>query len=176
MNSSNDWHPITAFVAKIVGDICREPDRLIIEENASERGLIIQVTSALNDHCILVGKDGLCFNSLRRFVARAGLTHQIIADMPPLIKDDKGEPNTFNKFSLDPNFDVMAALALLHKAADLIDLKIDGFTRQISPEGKLRITIPAHNAEDRCAIKDLNNFFFSWGYKMGRKIDIRVAE
>lgn len=179
MNDSN-LHPITVAILSLVKGMCLKPDELkhreIKPSNSPERMTLI-ISPHMADFRIVCGKGGRQINALRWIVTRVGRRVGLTVDIR-LEESYRGEPETGDPFKLNPNFEKESDFSnVFGSILALVFDKAPDFT--VVTQGdktKIFMEVDSNNPDDVSTVTALADIFYPFGFRHGRRIDIRPSK
>lgn len=169
-------HPITRALKPVLHGICRDSLRLKISESLTPNHLAISVVAALDDYRILVGKGGRNINAIQRIVRWAGeQTGLGQAHFELQCENLDAIGHAFHEFAFNPDFDEVLFLNLLKDVCAAVGIDASRSVIQLDPDRKVRVFVPARNLTEQELLADISLLFYSLGFRMGRKIDLKAV-
>lgn len=167
-------HPITETIKKLVSGMCHNLEQLEIEDHFEKGKLTITMMPHPDDYRIICGTKGGRINALKLLVKMAGDVARIKTDIR-LISVLKGTASPNNDtFTGQPDFDSDGLDELVHELCDMAGI-YGGI--EIEKDDKLHrttIEITSASTEEQLAIHGLRELLYSYGFKNGRKIEVKT--
>lgn len=173
--SNSYTHPITRALQPVLHGICREKGKLDVSETLYRDGLAIKATAALDDYRILVGKGGRTVNALQRLMRRAGERAKLRESVFALATSETGNGNGSHEFVFNPDFNDVKFSKLLKDVCAVVGIDTGNAQIQLDPDKKVRVFVQARNLTEQEMLSDIGLIFFSLGYSMGRRVDVKAV-
>ena len=172
---TQERHPITLAFEPLLRGMCSYPGQLVVDQEMdSPTHYILTVSPNRNDFAIICGKKGRQIRALTFLVAEAGRKFGIRAEVE-LEENYRGDPRPpITAFSENPNFDENKFLALF---GALMELVFPGAvqTDYIRMDDRLKVYITPAKPGDDAIINALADVVYVFGYRQGRKIEVRES-
>lgn len=172
MKREEQTHPVTELIGEIIRGICLVPEKVRVTEVFSEKKLRIELRASIDDHRIIVGRNGSRIQALQVIAQRAGEGFGVQASvqlLPPL--SGRPSPNS-NVFTPDERFDEKALLRFVGDVCEKTNCGVISSVSRDESKSLTTITITGHKKTDDIVIHSMHEIFFSYGFKIGRRIKI----
>ena len=167
-------HPITETIKKLLRGMCRNLDQLDVCDHFENGKLTIEITPHADDYRIICGAKGSRINALKLLVKMGGDVARIKTDIR-LISNGKGvrSPNN-DTFVGQPDFDKDGFDELLHELCDMAGIYGGIELQEDDAASRTSIEITPTTPEEELAVHGLRELLYSYGFKNGRKIEVKT--
>ena len=172
---SETTHPVTEIITEILNGICIKTNALKVDESFVDKNLRIEASCHPDDYRIVVGRGGARIKAIQFIAMLAGQEFKIKCEFNLCASVQRPSPNK-DVFTAAKNFDSEPLAAFVKRVCEAIGITDEINTADDPFRSATIFHIKSRNSDQELAVHCLHEIFFSHGYKIGRRIEIKNAK
>lgn len=162
--------PISNTIHQLVTGICSHPDKLGVVEKRANGEIKLTYSPYGSDLRVLIGKGGRTINGLKYVFREMGKAERQKAELF-ISQTYRGRANAGRSFKYDAAF----TADMLGTVLNPILINLFGVAQwELKEEGDKMVLIFDVEPADSTLIQALNDAFYPYGFRNGRKLDFKV--